>query len=130
MTNYPDSRGTCVRVDLSAIAHNARTLKKAVGEKVRMMAVVKANAYGHGLVPVAKTALENGASFLGVAVPEEGRSLRQAGVEIDPGHLIISDRATICLPYHKLLDGLEEDRLGDKSKPRAKPVVCSMPIRQ
>ena len=81
MTNYPDSRGTCVRVDLSAIAHNARTLKKAVGEKVRMMAVVKANAYGHGLVPVAKTALENGASFLGVAVPEEGRSLRQAGVD-------------------------------------------------
>ena len=60
----------------------------------------------------------------------EVQRLRQAGVEIDPGHLIISDRATICLPYHKLLDGLEEDRLGDKSKPRAKPVVCSMPIRQ
>ena len=43
----------------------------------------------------------------------EVQRLRQAGVEIDPGHLIISDRATICLPYHKLLDGLEEDRLGD-----------------
>ena len=44
------------------------------------MAVVKANAYGHGLVPVARTALMNGASWLGVAVPEEGRKLRQAGV--------------------------------------------------
>ena len=44
----------------------------------------------------------------------EVQRLRQAGVEIAPGHLIISDRATICLPYHKLLDGLEEDRLGDK----------------
>ena len=79
MANRPDSRGTCIRVDLAAIAHNARTLKKAVGD-VRMLAVVKANAYGHGLVPVAKTALENGASFLGVAVPEEGRALRQAGI--------------------------------------------------
>ena len=75
-----DSRGTCLRVDLSAIAHNSRVLKDTVGEKVRMMAVVKANAYGHGLVPVAKTALMNGASWLGVAVPEEGRKLRQAGV--------------------------------------------------
>ena len=44
---------------------------------------------------------------------EVGR-LRAAGVEVEPGHLLLSDRATICLPYHKLLDGLEEDRLGDK----------------
>ena len=75
----PDSRGTCIRIDLSAIAHNAKQLKKAVG--VPMMAVVKANAYGHGLIPVAKTALQNGADALGVAVPEEGRLLRQAGIE-------------------------------------------------
>ena len=80
MENVPDSRGTCLRVDLSAIAHNARALKQAVGPDVRMMAVVKANAYGHGLVPVARTALQNGASFLGVAVPEEGRTLRRAGI--------------------------------------------------
>ena len=44
----------------------------------------------------------------------EVQHIRQAGIEIAPGHLRISDRATICLPYHKLLDGLEEDRLGDK----------------
>ena len=44
----------------------------------------------------------------------EVERLRQSGIEIRPGHLIISDRATICMPYHKLLDGLEEDRLGDK----------------
>lgn len=75
-----DSRGTCLRVDLGAIAHNARVLKGVMGEKVRMMAVVKANAYGHGLIPVARTALQNGASFLGVAVPEEGRRLREAGI--------------------------------------------------
>ena len=40
--------------------------------------------------------------------------LREAGVRVEPGHLLISDRATICLPYHKLLDCLEEDRLGDR----------------
>ena len=80
MNKAADSRGTCLRVDLSAIAHNAQVLKDAVGDGVRMLAVVKANAYGHGLVPVAKTALQNGASFLGVAVPEEGRRLRRAGV--------------------------------------------------
>ena len=44
----------------------------------------------------------------------EVQRLRQAGIPVAPGHLRISDRATICLPYHKLLDGLEEDRLGDK----------------
>lgn len=44
----------------------------------------------------------------------EAARLREGGIEIDPRHLKISDRATVCLPYHKLLDGLEEDRLGDK----------------
>ena len=75
-----DSRGTCVRVNLANIAHNTRVLKEKMGG-VRLLAVVKANAYGHGLIPVARTALENGASFLGVATPEEGRRLREAGVD-------------------------------------------------
>ena len=44
----------------------------------------------------------------------EVERLRQGGIAITPEHLRISDRATICMPYHKLLDGLEEDRLGDK----------------
>ena len=44
----------------------------------------------------------------------EAMKLREAGIEISPEHLKISDRAAICMPYHKLLDGLEEDRLGDK----------------
>ena len=44
----------------------------------------------------------------------EAEQLRRGGISISPEHLRISDRATICMPYHKLLDGLEEDRLGDK----------------
>ena len=54
-------RGTYIQVDLGAIAANTRTLRRAIGDTPHMMAVVKANAYGHGLIPVAKTALENGA---------------------------------------------------------------------
>ena len=44
----------------------------------------------------------------------EVMKLKEGGVEVQPGHLLISDRATICMPYHKMLDELEEDRLGDK----------------
>ena len=44
----------------------------------------------------------------------ETARLRAGGIAISPENLKISDRATICMPYHKLLDGLEEDRLGDK----------------
>ena len=44
----------------------------------------------------------------------ETARLREGGIAISPENLKISDRATICMPYHKLLDGLEEDRLGDK----------------
>ncbi len=74
-------RGTYIQVDLGAIAMNTRVLREAIGSTPHMMAVVKANAYGHGLVPVAKTALKNGADHLGVAVPEEGETLRKAGIE-------------------------------------------------
>lgn len=45
---------------------------------------------------------------------KEVGALTEKGVTITPEHLVISDRATICMPYHRLLDGLEEDRLGDK----------------
>jgi len=74
-------RGTYIQVDLKAIAHNTRLLRAAMGDTPHMMAVVKANGYGHGLIPVAKTALENGADWLGVAIPEEGEALRNAGID-------------------------------------------------
>jgi alanine racemase len=71
---------TWAEVDLDAIAHNARELKEHAGPETELMAVVKANAYGHGAVPVAKTALENGASCLAVNRTLEGVELRQAGL--------------------------------------------------
>jgi len=65
-------------VDLSAIKANVALLKDKAG--VDLMAVVKADAYGHGLVPVAKAALDGGATWLGVALLEEAISLREAGI--------------------------------------------------
>ncbi len=71
-------RPTLVEVDLSAIRSNLETLKPAGAE---VMAVVKADAYGHGAVPVATAALSAGASWLGVALVEEGLALRAAGID-------------------------------------------------
>lgn len=65
-------------VNLSAIKANVATLKAKAG--VDLMAVVKADAYGHGLVPVAKAALDGGATWLGVALLEEAIALRAAGI--------------------------------------------------
>lgn len=65
-------------VNLSAIKSNVATLKAKAG--VDLMAVVKADAYGHGLVPVAKAALEGGATWLGVALLQEALTLRAAGI--------------------------------------------------
>lgn len=73
-------RPTRAIVDLDAIVHNVRSIKALVGPEVRLMAVVKADAYGHGLVPVARAALRAGAEWLGVALPEEGAALRGAGI--------------------------------------------------
>lgn len=65
-------------VDLSAIQHNVALLREKSG--VNLLAVVKADAYGHGLERVAKTALKAGASMLGVALLEEAITLRQSGI--------------------------------------------------
>ncbi len=75
----PD-RPAWLEIDLSGIAGNISAVCQYVAPKTRVMAVVKANAYGHGLIPVAKAALKGGASVLGVALPQEGIALRNAGI--------------------------------------------------
>lgn len=70
-------RPTVAVVDLEAIRHNVRVLKPARAE---VMAVVKANGYGHGSVPVARATLSAGATWLGVALVEEGIELRDSGI--------------------------------------------------
>ena len=76
-------RPTVVEIDLDAIRHNVRALKP---EGAELMAVVKANGYGHGDVPVARAALEAGATWLGVRKPRRlgGGSGTSGGSVIQP----------------------------------------------
>lgn len=73
-------RPVWVEIDLDAIRHNLSEIRRQIGPAVEIMAVVKAEAYGHGAVKVARTALQSGANRLGVALPEEGIALRRAGI--------------------------------------------------
>jgi alanine racemase len=73
-------RPTRIRGDLDALTHNLNVLQRHVG--VPVMGIVKANAYGHGLVPVARHLQTEGIAQLGVAFVEEGITLRQAGVRV------------------------------------------------
>jgi alanine racemase len=73
-------RPTRIHVDLDALSHNLRALRAYAG--VPVMAIVKANAYGHGLVPVALHLQAQGVEYMGVAFLEEGIALRQAGVHV------------------------------------------------
>ncbi|MFE3761682.1 alanine racemase [Streptomyces sp. NPDC059104] len=67
-------------IDLDAVRENVRALR-ARAPRAQLMAVVKANAYGHGAVPCARAAQEAGATWLGTATPEEALALRAAGIE-------------------------------------------------
>ncbi len=67
-------------IDLDAVRHNASVLCR-LAHPAALCAVVKADGYGHGAVPVARAALEGGATWLAVALVEEGVALRQAGIE-------------------------------------------------
>ena len=73
-------RPTWLEVDLEAIAHNVRRVVEIVGPAVKVLAVLKADGYGHGAVRVARTALNNGVYCLGVASINEGLALRKTGI--------------------------------------------------
>jgi len=76
-----DNPITWAEINLEAYAHNIRELRRITGPPARLMAVVKANGYGHGAVEVAREALRNGARYLGVARINEAIPLREAGLE-------------------------------------------------
>ncbi|TWK15134.1 Alanine racemase [Bacillus licheniformis] len=81
MSLKPFYRKTWAEIDLTALKENVRNMKRHIGEHVHLMAVVKANAYGHGDAQVAKAALAEGASILAVALLDEALSLRAQGIE-------------------------------------------------
>lgn len=74
-------RPVWAEIDLEALSHNVREICWVAGPRVQVMAVVKANGYGHGLEPVSQTALYSGATWLGVALLQEAVLLREKGIK-------------------------------------------------
>ncbi|MEU9862651.1 alanine racemase [Streptomyces sp. NPDC047971] len=80
MTETPPPRRARAEIDLGALRANVRTLRARVAPHVQVMAVVKADAYGHGAIRCARAALDAGADWLGTATPHEALALRAAGL--------------------------------------------------
>ncbi len=78
--NPEQKRPTWAEINLDHLVHNFRLLRSYLGAGVKICAVVKADAYGHGAVVVAQTLERVGADWFGVALPEEGIALREAGI--------------------------------------------------
>jgi len=74
-------RPTVAEIDLKSLEFNYRRLQKRIPEGVKLLAVVKADAYGHGAIPVSLKLEKLGVEYLGVAIPEEGVDLRKGGVK-------------------------------------------------
>ncbi|NWG03243.1 MAG: alanine racemase [Syntrophaceae bacterium] len=79
-TRY-SGRPTIGEVNLRALEFNYRQIQKRLPEEAKLLAVVKADAYGHGAVPVSRTLEKLGVEYLGVAIPEEGVELRRGGIK-------------------------------------------------
>ncbi|AFS71704.1 alanine racemase [Exiguobacterium antarcticum] len=98
-------RPTWIEIDREAIAHNVREIKARMGHQ-SMMAVVKADGYGHGAITVAEIALANGAEMLAVALLEEAIELREAGIQAPilmleallPEHAPIASNYDVAVP--------------------------------
>lgn len=79
--DFPGSgRPTWAEIDLNALAANFHIVREQVGEQINVMAVLKANAYGHGAVQCAHRLVTEGAGYFGVALPEEALELRASGI--------------------------------------------------
>ena len=103
MTSYPKNRAW-VEIDTKAIEDNSRLLKDFIGKDCSLMAIVKADGYGHGALTVANAALAGGATSFGVATLEEGIELRKAGLNdfkiLILGNLISSEELEAAFEWH------------------------------
>jgi alanine racemase len=74
------NRPVWAEIDLKALENNVRELRRVINPDAQMMAIVKANGYGHGVEPVSRVALQSGASWIGVALLQEAIMLREKGI--------------------------------------------------
>lgn len=109
---------TWVEINLDAIVNNVKNIKKLIGEKKELMAVVKGNAYGHDILEVSSVVLNNGATRLAVARLEEGIFLRKAGITIpililgltlkQQAELLVSYNITPTVCEYEMIEKLSE----------------------
>ena len=113
-------------ISLDNIAHNIREIRRITGKSAEIMGVVKADAYGHGVMEVAKTLLENGASRFAVSMLDEAIQLRRAGIEVpililgytDPrrANEIIENDVTQSVFSHDLAQALSDEAVRQSKK--------------
>ena len=118
----PHYRPTWAEIDLSAIEHNYKHVRKLVGKDVNIMVVVKANAYGHGIVEVSKVLERLGVNYLGVATTDEAVRLREYGVRTpvlvlgsvlpDEVKILIANDVTITLCSDDLIEAIRKETAG------------------
>ncbi|MBA7484572.1 MAG: alanine racemase [Spirochaeta sp.] len=121
-----DRRLTWAEVDLDALAANIHSYRHHVGKGVAIIAVVKANAYGHGAVAVSRAALEAGASRLAVHRLEEGIELRQAGIScpilimgytpVSNATLVVAHQLTAAVTTREFARALNARALNDRAE--------------
>lgn len=126
-------RPTWLEINLENVQHNCRIVRQLVGEQVKIGAVVKANAYGHGAVEVSKACLKAGAEYLIVATMGEAVELREAGLEAPI--LIIGYTPEECfeqaISYDvrlALYDVKEAQKLSEKALKLGKPVIGHLKV--
>lgn len=120
--------GTHARVDLGRYEENIRILRRVAGADKTFMAVLKANAYGHGAVACGGAAVRAGAGYLAVARINEGLQLRRAGLDIPvlilggPNPAQVKDAVnhglTVSVGTHEALDAVQQAALTASSRPR------------
>jgi alanine racemase len=114
-------RYTYASVSLANIRHNIELIRSRLKPETKYLAVVKANAYGHGMEAVANCALESGADYLGVAFAEEGVRLRTAGVAFNEEGMRV--RTSGIIAPILLLGATDEDHMDDVIRYKLMPTV-------
>ncbi len=107
---HPTLHRSWVEIDLQAVVDNLRFFRRFIGPKPLLMPAVKADAYGHGAVPIAKAAIAGGANRLAVATALEGQTLREAGIGLPiqilgatlPEEVNLAVRYNLILSVHDL----------------------------
>lgn len=113
-------------INLKALSHNLQIVRQKTGNK-NIMAVVKADAYGHGSETVSKDLIKNGVSMLGVAFTHEGIALRESGIKTPILIFFDRDNADACIEYN-LTPAIYDFNTAKKINTTAKKLNIKMPV--